>query len=1427
MPTLGHTLGFVFSGDTFSVDYAEYEEGVIYLTYSVAPKATDPTATDDALNPNSYTLTGPTINGITAVASTADPTIFALTVRYRLGTGYWKIQVGSLVASADLIYTIGSPDSWVLYFEAAATEGANPGAENDEDLLTPFLNPAFAYKPNWKKFMEVLSAGEALVLENYRLAYDQLFVASASGKYLTQRGTDRGLSRFEDVGLTDDNYRTYVTRVSNRQLTEQAVLGALEVFYGTDSVRATSVSALGQPYNIPDGYTLELLLDEKTSVTVPFFDSDWGLPGYATAQEVAGVITRWLKNNESDSFALPYRDPETGEYKVKLYSAGLGLGSAIRVTGGLAQNLLEFPSKIDIYTADPLPQWVVTYDSVTGITRYTAQGVGLAVNPNLTLLKIGDYVNVTGEFNEDNHGSFSITDLGVEYTFEATPQTVLWFEYQGVSTPETITQLLESSLVFYSPTKSITYTNSTTSVMVADLGDRLDVILPATSPAVSREPYRAAYLVDPDIKDVESFSIKDGVATVTSTAHGLSIGDRVLVELLPDADIPATTAAGAGTSAARQTTVWSTTSNLIGGQSVFGFAGKVSDTQGVVGYGLSVATETVTLKSAWEDLALTTAEAGGLRTSSYTRTAVAGPTARAHPGAVTSPAKWQNIVTEPSIFVTGGWISTAGIYSTTNTSHWYLATSKAYSTNSDLLTYARAGHVALVDSDYAWVFGGMGDWQRTGSSGADQRSPEYYDIANPSQWNAATAETTGRFEAAGCRTSDGKYLISGGRPLAEGPYQDKSTGAIWRLDDSTVSPTGTGSASSTLTGSTVSFVNATYNPNSKNGLRCTAAGSLISKVTPTTELRDIFTARSYSVEGWWYYEGTTPSRDFFTIVNAGLTTFYFAFGTDPSDPTKFNIYWDAMLTAGCVSSFTITYYNTRKWNHWCVTVEPNSNAAKVNVKLYINGILRQTWTSVNKPVTSNPDGNLYLGKYYTGTAGNYGMSQIRVCDYTLSRHDVWRSYQQSTGEVLWNVPYYSSPSPLSDAVLEKARWAAIGVVHSGCSLYDPVGDTWSVSGDMAYSRFGHSLALLSTGEILAVGGIGYKATQSTYFDPVTSSPVHRVLNECEIWSPTSGRWRPAGRLPAGAGGYVTTETVGDDVYIFGSVDGYCYRYNVPTRKFHRVAEVNQAGISGQKSIALGTTIASVGGVKLSESGVIPDTTSQTLDLLVLNSQKSFQGNLERLATIESTTTNTFTFSDPDYPDYTVGSAGSAIVTSATARATNHQFGPYVLDPEAGFAHTSYQTTTTNPLVKSRTYNQITLTYIANFPESGWLVFGFGTKNQVGPLRYYTKVDDNTMVVDSGFIFTKDVAAGSTVDYVNQSEFYDPDGLDLGVFYLTDSPSGRAAAQSVTEDIVGVGINTNIQIAYGSDRGIGAEGSETSGSGKLSDIVGVFSHKDDK
>lgn len=523
----------------------------IRVSFSKPPLAVDATQADDATNPASWTLTGPVAASVVAAGPvTGDPNAVDVYVGALLAPGTWTIAVAPTVEDLTATLVVAPLSEQFSVAVAPTLTGVAGGAVN-EGILREHLNPAIEGEATDDLIFAIEGTGDdvhgdAYVSETARLAFLQLFPSTASGQYLTKRASEVGVTRPDNVGLTDDAFRQLVDALGNRLLTDHAVQDVLEVFYGPESTRATLTSSLQEPFRLQDGDDLVLVFEETQTVTVRFSQTQFARVGQATAVEVAATIDRQVRQAGVRGFASAVVDPTTGLGQVRVHAAARGVPSGIRCRGGRGQVALRFPQDVFTGLSGPFGSWTCAPSpDRSGRIRITSS----PTTPyDLSLLREGDLALIYGaEFPSFVRGTEEV--LAVSVTL---PGGILtqWFEIAGPTLPSTtVPQLAETSLVFQRPTLRSVH-DADTPAYAVEVDEGLSVVLPATSSVVSRGAGRAGYLVGPAALPILSLD-RDAVGRVTltfGTAHGLSAGDGVLLDGL--AASPAFPTVHAGTPSA-------------------------------------------------------------------------------------------------------------------------------------------------------------------------------------------------------------------------------------------------------------------------------------------------------------------------------------------------------------------------------------------------------------------------------------------------------------------------------------------------------------------------------------------------------------------------------------------------------------------------------------------------------------------------------------------------------------------------------------------------------------------------------------------------------------------------------------------------------------------------------------------------------------
>ena len=497
----------------------------VRVRFTSDPKVTNRFDSNDGLNPANYQVSGPTAAFVGSVSSVlGDPQGVDLFLTSTIGAGTWTVLVLGVVA--DDLTALSAPytASFVVSDTAPRSEpngGANGGTIFD--FLKSAVGTGFIGS-TWDALLYAFSLGDEYVSELARSVYDQLFISSADGKYLTRRANDEGVARPEDIGMSDEQFRELAIELKSGKVTYNSLWRILEIFYGPEAVRA-SLESVDEPFQLSAGDQLILQTENGTPVPITFTAAQFAQIGIARASEVAATITQQARLLGSDIWARETINPETLRGRVTVFSPAIGLRSAIHVAGGFAQNRFLFDEvvTIDLLTGESfsvsIPQ--------PGVARFNILG---RTDSILTSLRIGDTVNAfSAALTDVNKGSFVITAIESIWNGSSFTQ---WFEVENeVATAQSgpLTTLADDDFLFF---RAPSRTTQGKPILSGAVDDILDIRLPVSTVVVTREPNRAAYLkAENEISIALLEKDFDGTIRIaTASPHGLTAGDQVIID---------------------------------------------------------------------------------------------------------------------------------------------------------------------------------------------------------------------------------------------------------------------------------------------------------------------------------------------------------------------------------------------------------------------------------------------------------------------------------------------------------------------------------------------------------------------------------------------------------------------------------------------------------------------------------------------------------------------------------------------------------------------------------------------------------------------------------------------------------------------------------------------------------------------------------
>lgn len=1308
------------------------------------------------------------------------------------------------------------------------------GAENDTpvSVIRKHLSAALQ-GPNWDALIAALAAGDEINWDNARKAFDQLYVSSASGSFLDQRAADEGLKRPLDTGISDDLFRQLVIRINSNKNVQEAIREVLEVFYGAEAVRAYSTSTSG-PFDLLNK-TLEWSIDEQETFSCTFVAGEAVDVHAVTAEEVAFKLTNVMRQAGSRGYAVPYVEPTTGLSVVHLFSGTLGLRSFVRVTGGTAQPVLQFPALLDPYSGTAIADWTYTHPTAT-----TSQLQVDSNDLNLSIVQPGDYV-VIGSDAQSVVGSWKILSVDIVMSGGLMRQTITT---EQIPFEGTAGALSNAAYIFFRPTKASTLSGDRSVAVSQSIDRKVNVKIPATSQAVTRTVQTGAYLAPIEQFDIIStVRIGSQIEVTTATDHGRVVGQQVFLDELSPVEAIPTTSAGNGVvygsgaftynasnvDIVAPTQEWPATSRATSD----GVAIKL--TNGSIlfngGWSYVAAVKTASnLSTLYTSGAETTVTSGAID--------VIGATRHSHSWDIQdsmAAARWSHAgsTNGPWAVVSGGRDGSTILTSTEQ--YWTDGTWNALPD----LNIGRAAHkqVELANGLVLAVGGATTVNDATGSS----------ETFNGLTWDSTGTMATARAHHTLLAIDSSAYAI-GGQKMAHGAPLEPETLALWRFDDTGGTAAdetgdypltyGTGTVASgkigrcmsgkasgagdtaavnamdggftaelwfkapvePFSGSIISYASdATHYEDALMLAYVDGAGDLLvgwgtgSLTTDTTNCGPVNALHGY-VDGGWNHLAFT--KEIFSITFSGLTSSLsvgmalvgkvsgaraVVTGGDlgPSSTGTVEVRQVGKTTFVTGEAVAVQALEGRT-QHSLLDTRFTADALRMTRMVYFNGAL-----AIASPDRANSIGGTggawsIGGDLINGDLSGY-VDDTRVSNYAKNAEEIQATY-----------------------------WAGVATLDSlsgdrtaTCEKYNA--GSWTSIAKMNEARSHHQSVLLPDGRILVSGGIGQDGTS---------------LTSAEVYNPSTGCWTLVGSMAVDRYEHLMVVD-GQEVVVMGGL-------STASSDTSPVEILDLNTMQWRNSPALIPTPRPMVGALSSELVAMGgDNGSAVREAIayIKASHSVSNGHMSQMFAVTSVPSSTQLMLESTADDFTYATGG--ILTGATAIAATSP-GPTLLAPDADYSFSAVEVELVTALTEGVPVSELTVT--GTVLESDFaVVLGFGTSRQTDPLKvagtYVPTTGQTTLVLDRPFNPEQDYSAGEGVTITVSST---PAGsFNVGSFWLTSSASGRTAAQSLIQSIAAAGVEVDVEVVYPGDTGLGGAGYPTTGDGKKSDVVTVFADRLDQ
>lgn len=314
---------------------------------------------------------------------------------------------------------------------------------------------------------------------------DQLFLQTASGRFLIQLGEQEGFVMPSNSGLDIRSYKTLVPiMVSNPKQVRSTFQELIEGFYGRDKTRPSIIASNPSPYSIQPGD--DIIIETELGISVFSITADQVSDfSNVTAAEIAAVIN----STQNNIFADQITNRSNNLEYMRLSSNSSGPAAFVRVAGGKLQNILKFPKVIGTQNSSSTTWNLSKTSPYSDLLTFTWDGLG--TNPNIFLSKKGDVITIrelvdgVEQFSLLN-GSYEAVDVGYDYFVIRNTM------FSAVSA--TLTQPADESIVFTKNQKITIYENSEYALISETKQNTVTISVPAVPPLARRFLQGSAHL---------------------------------------------------------------------------------------------------------------------------------------------------------------------------------------------------------------------------------------------------------------------------------------------------------------------------------------------------------------------------------------------------------------------------------------------------------------------------------------------------------------------------------------------------------------------------------------------------------------------------------------------------------------------------------------------------------------------------------------------------------------------------------------------------------------------------------------------------------------------------------------------------------------------------------------------------------------------
>lgn len=340
---------------------------------------------------------------------------------------------------------------------------------------------------------------------------DQLTISSSSGVYLDKNLAALGITRPSELGMEDLAFKQMGIQINQAKQITEAIHTVLATFYGDETVRAYTTSGVSDPYLLAAGDDLSFVMESGETRTLTLVGDEFESIQNATAEELADVLTRFIRSDGSDGYAQVFLDVDTGQKYVRIFGGAKGPFGLVQITGGRLQNKLEFPQLRPTELSSNTTVWEITRNVGS---RHRFRWVS-GPQPLLDQVFVEDLVMIYGPQFESNGFVGTLKVIQVRPPTVAPQPDAGYFEVDiegtsplkssvadqlpppngpGLVYSITVTQNSYEDLKFFLARKATAYSRSRYALAWEPADSLLRIYMPATTKVVKRDLIGSAHL---------------------------------------------------------------------------------------------------------------------------------------------------------------------------------------------------------------------------------------------------------------------------------------------------------------------------------------------------------------------------------------------------------------------------------------------------------------------------------------------------------------------------------------------------------------------------------------------------------------------------------------------------------------------------------------------------------------------------------------------------------------------------------------------------------------------------------------------------------------------------------------------------------------------------------------------------------------------